>query len=530
MSIDIRFVIIPQIKNVRDPAYKEAIELRDAFVNSIISRNPLLKKGHTKRPYSVNPDGPISIITDDGSGVVNAVYNIDIYCNLNQPFFSHYQNFFNEKGLTRTVLLKPIPYITQGQIRYATCGWIYFDAVRQMVSSKEGYAKFPDSPTALAAYGASVARFARLYIHMNTNRIDDNSLTTLYDQVRKVTIDEAGYNSPSSTLAGALAALKKKTNMEKVERQLVAPPAYAECTKKVINYLMETILGKYMRKYSTDDYYPVVIGGASLTRCLDEVFNAQGKRDINIAIKDIDMPMSVRTADTDLSKIVNIRNAYLADIIADSKLIAFLAKLGAKHNLVMTFQVDVLPSTAPEQLWKFRLAIVSLRFHNNAGRFLHGVNIIDCPIYTQANRAWEKKWRVYDKLVKVDFHDPIPSIINSKNVILATCGYVKYDTVQMLLVCREELEKHTKMQLQQQQQTPNKYMLAWYYKYIKYLAKYAALNKKMRAFKLARTLLTTNELLEMPQPSQAKLDEILASLGTGFQGTLDKARRARDAS
>jgi hypothetical protein len=498
----------------------EAIKLRDAFVVGVLAQNPILKM----KKYG---GSSISIIADDGSGVVNAVFNVDIYCNLNQPFFSHYQNFFNENSLTQTSLKHPIPYVSQKKIRYATCGWIYFDAIRQMVANKKEHEKFPDSPAALAAYAASVARFTRLYINMNKYRIDDVSLATLYDQVREITIYEAGNMSDNTTLTNALAVLKKGTNIEKVERQLVAPPAYAECTKRVIGYLLkgkkgsDSILGKYMQKYNTADYYPAVVGGATLTRCLGELYKRKG---IRIDIKDIDMPISVRT-DLDISQVVQIRNQYLAEIIEDADLLAFVADLGARHNLIITFQVEVLPSTAHEKLWSVRLAIVKLRFQDNAGRFLHGVNIIDCPIYTQESRYSDKRWHTYDLVKNVEFRDPMPFYVDSKKVVHATCGYVKYDTFQMLLVCQHELET-----LMEQSPPNTRLVRLWFYKYLKYLAKYAALYKKTRAFNLARALLTNNDLLEMQLPNQAKLDEILASFGKDFKERLDIARRKRDAS
>lgn len=510
--LDIKFVITSHVESRRDEHFILARTMRKAFVRGLLASNSLWTS------QSGNKD-IVTILHDDGSGESTAVFTIDIYCDLNKRFFNNYQNFFNETGI---VLRDPIAVMNRSGVPYATCGWIYYDVVRKMVASREFYER-KGGVVALATYADNVAKFTKLYVEMNKNKnlaIDkQKELVDLYTDMRKATLkDISGLKNRDSTLFKAIDVLQKLTNIDKLEKQLLVPPAYAECTRLVIKKLMDDILGKYMLKYNTADYYPVIVGGATLTRCIGEVFR-KGKNAINLKVKDIDMPMIVRDVRArvlDIDAVAKVRSDFANEIIADPELAEFLMGLGAKHNFIMRLEITELAPSS--MLYKFRMAIVTLRFYNVVHRLLHIVNVMDLPIYTPENRMEEMKWDMYDKLTPIKMRDPVPYYVNARQVVYATCGFVKFDTMAMVMIAQTALADKDLTKAQQRM---------WYYKYIKYLSKYAAMTRKGKAFKAASEQLSTNEMVELPEPMKDNLDAIIAELGKGYDTRKEKWHKTK---
>ena len=259
--------------------------------------------------------------------------------------------------------------------------------------------------------------------------------------------------------------------------------------QEILNTILYKTLPKYIGQYSFSAlYYPVVIGGFDVMRCLGK--NSKFLEALSTSDIDLDFVIrprhdkSVKQYDKAMLQ-VNAARLQLADhMISDQELQAKIQVHMPGSRLTRDEFQD------PTGKVVYRLVL-----YHHESRYV----LIDLSIFSSANAS---HFGMYNKKSK----NPIPYIIY-KGVPFATCNYVYYDTLRMLEWSRAQLEVST---------LSDKSILFFFNKVLKYVLKYCALHivlkeksaKHLHLFD--ETIKIYQEVKEIPRTLRSRLLELVA--------------------
>lgn len=215
------------------------------------------------------------------------------------------------------------------------------------------------------------------------------------------------------------------------------------------------ILGRHMRKWkSKHTCYPVIVGGTTVNRCLGPTKYA---KEFNKG--DIDMPF-VLTDPRRLKRALRMRARFLGRVMKDLRISGLNVTLN--DNAVYN-----------KRLRTHKLLLISIYLVNDDD----GTKkvLIDCPIYApwtvEDYGVYAQTKGLEDKMVM-----PIPYYVDKKTgVMYATCNFVYYDTVRMMMWYRNALvEGRTRSRRETEFATA---------KYIKYMNKFSVLYMVLKKHK-----------------------------------------------
>lgn len=432
-DIDIKFVI--QNKETPD-LFKKALQMRSKFLNEIVSDNKIKQLLSQEFHNAYLTLGSVDTTMHGHRQVIYVQYHdeakqttlIDsaIVSERTFPFFKHYANFFFHHQTT----IKPIPFILHNEIPFATCNWTYYDTIRMLNTSRIDFCKSPNN-FFYKKYVKYIAKFISLYFVINkVKTINDSDLVKELYNVFK-TVNETRINNfvPIETVL-------QKTNLNSLIKTYVAIPGIKLIEKQIINFILKKVLATHMKKWESANFYPLIIGGANLTRCFEKIDASRLS-----VIKDIDMPFIV-TETKYMKKAESARYSMLKDLVVDPRLTAYLKRLGQKHQL----DINIIWETYPDADGGFKAFTDRLKFNNIDietkdlnGNVISRNSLIDSTVLQQSSSG-KNEWHGYDKYIRKELKDPIP-YIKSKGVNYATCGYTEFDLMKMLIIYKQEFEK-----------------------------------------------------------------------------------------
>jgi hypothetical protein len=441
-DIDIKFIIKKTIKDTSDPLFVKATEIRNTFIQDI----------YNSAKDIIEPFVTLSIVETDlgklkGTRLcIYASYNtqnekmvlIDtgIFSNATVQHFDKFENFYSK--------LK-IPYYIdrRTKIPYATCSWQVIDTVRMMHFSKEmleSAKRERDMSFWNKKYLKYASKFLLLYTHYNKA---NNAFIKTYRETIQHLKENKELNKEE------LENVLMETNLKKILERFLNPPSINKCHKKIIDYVLKHVLGKYMK--ATSSHYPVILGGADVNRCISPLFN--------VIIKDIDLQY-VLIKDDDFDQVVSAKGILLKSLLMDKDLQDFLDNLEIEFGYRIKLRKnDIDPIKYPIH-GLLQLSVIVAEFYNPNEELVHSMNLIDAVIFSKST-VENSEWHTYDKFIDKDMVAPVPYFINKDNVIYASCNWAYFNTIQMLMLYRDNIEVET-----------SSFMIA---KYGRYLMKYAAL-------------------------------------------------------
>lgn len=235
--------------------------------------------------------------------------------------------------------------------------------------------------------------------------------------------------------------------------------------RRVRTWLLNKTLGRYMSEWSVEGVgYPVVVGGAAVTRCMSRSPTTRALIDHSFA-SDIDLPFVCVTTRNQLSTVLKARAGFLSAVINDQELQAYLQSLKQKYNLTEAPRL-VLNDLGMriKRLRVYKLLLISIDLVMLQGT--KGKLLIDCPIYARWN---VEDFGVYETVRQKTSSTtimPIPVYTHRRTKTrYATCSFVYYDTVRMMVWYAQS---HVSSKTQRQQEFAA-------VKLRKYVAKFAAL-------------------------------------------------------
>lgn len=172
---------------------------------------------------------------------------------------------------------------------------------------------------------------------------------------------------------------------------------------KIVKYIIENVLGKYMYRYKTPDYYPVVVGGSTFHYCKPNY--------ISIPISDIDIVFVTNDHDPSIMKIKAMeksRMKFISDIINDDDL---------KLNNI-NLEIDWIYKRKPELKRIQTIKLVRLKYNDNV--------VFDISIQYPSINRFLGKYPIASKKQIVPY-------VENKGILWATCTYVKYEIVRILI-------------------------------------------------------------------------------------------------
>lgn len=216
----------------------------------------------------------------------------------------------------------------------------------------------------------------------------------------------------------------------------------------VLNYILYTSLPKYISSHlSSPLYYPVVVGGFDVMRCVrkTEFMEALMTSDIDLDFvirprhdkKREEFERAVKEADV-------ARNLLANSLVADKSLQDEIQKLMPGSNLMREQIADLSGKVV------YRLIL----YHGEA-RYI----LMDISLFSSQNS------KHFGEYINPN-PNPIPYILH-KQVPFATCNYVYYDTLRMLSWSKAQLMEPT---------LTEKSILFYFSKLLKYVMKYSALH------------------------------------------------------
>lgn len=204
---------------------------------------------------------------------------------------------------------------------------------------------------------------------------------------------------------------------------------------RVRDYILKRVLGKYMMKHKTKHYYPVVVGGTNINRCLGSSSHTRKLLDSMFA-SDVDLDFVIVDDKVPINVIHERRMRFMNDIVNDPGLKAYLERVG-RGRLKLRLDDKTIHMTHL-RVSKMMLVTMKLEWYDETdrSRLLQSSTIMDCPLYHKGN---VDDFRLYARFFP-GLKLPIP-YVTENGVMFATCGYIYYDTVRMMLYYSKELEK-----------------------------------------------------------------------------------------
>lgn len=205
--------------------------------------------------------------------------------------------------------------------------------------------------------------------------------------------------------------------------------SFEERYSRVRDYILHKVLGRYMSKHKNRSYYPVVVGGTNINRCLRLSPHTRKLLD-SLFSSDVDLDFVIVNDNVPIDVVHQKRMLFLYDVLNDVGLNSYLKRLG---NVRLRLD-DKTIHMKHLRVSKMMLVTLKLESFNDFGHVLDSKTIMDCPLYHKGN---VEDFRLYARFFP-KLKLPIPYITH-KGVFYATCGYIYYDTVRMMLYYSREL-------------------------------------------------------------------------------------------
>ena len=209
----------------------------------------------------------------------------------------------------------------------------------------------------------------------------------------------------------------------------------------VRSFLLNKALGPLMNKYERDHHqvcYPVIVGGATVARCIKR--NPRTRALVTQSFsKDIDMPFVMAPCATKAAA-HQVRMSFLKEL--EQVLSPFLERHKTPNTIRLRIN-DIAVYKKTLRVHKLALVTVHLDFYDaqNQKKIASHV-LLDCPLYA----PWSvEDYGHYERILKqgssafgrVPQQKPmarmVPFVRDKSGVLYATCNFVYYDTVRMLL-------------------------------------------------------------------------------------------------
>lgn len=234
--------------------------------------------------------------------------------------------------------------------------------------------------------------------------------------------------------------------------------------------LLEKVFPKYILKYRTKQFYPVVVGGINMNRCLsssprakklvDAIFSSDIDLDFVIIPRIDTISIDIEEEPQIFKQVHEYRMRFLSQIVSDSDLLVWTNKIKKDLDLDVTLVIDDKYLKMKDyHVHKVRLVRVKMYIHHADKEVFKSV-LVDSPIYASNNVA---DFRLYSRFFP-NLRHPIPYYVH-RGVPYATCNYVYYDTVRMIIFYSKALKESTSPRDRQKN----------FVKYLRYILKFTTL-------------------------------------------------------
>lgn len=300
---------------------------------------------------------------------------------------------------------------------------------------------------------------------------------------------------------------------------------YKNFKKKLLTFLLGRVFPKHIQKYKTSSFYPVILGGFDVMRCLssnkytNSLVETLFSSDIDMNFVIVHSSHEYKTAE-DFERIIQdamrARDQFIQEVITDPLTVNFLkthAPPGASASLYINRELMANPKFRPFKLKIVRIDVII----DCPGEPKFKDELIDTAIYHSENVA---EFRFYDKYGKA-MAQPIP-VYHFKGVPYATCKYVFFDTIRMLSYYHNALAFPTN--------NNNKTLKYNFVKFIKYILKFCALyiivEKKnhrefLQVFEKARVLLVHANKYQTLDHVPVRMEKKLRKIIQQFESSTD---------
>lgn len=288
--------------------------------------------------------------------------------------------------------------------------------------------------------------------------------------------------------------------------------------EQIRHKMLEDVLGKYMKKYTTKTFYPVIVGGVNITRCLQSKPRTR-QLISNLFMSDIDLDFVIigDNSEAIMDTVHKQRMLMIDSILSDKDLkkhIDSLERLNRRDAIfALKLRIDDSALSLPKlRVFKMSLVTVKLDFIVD-GAVVNTMTLLDCPIYARHN---VEDYNLYARFFATDRRKPVP-YYTDKGVMYATCGFIYYDTIRMMKWYEKALDAAS---------TPKERHFN-FVKYVRYVIKFSALylhinstinNKSMmKIYKSAKLFLTTIDVDDKFADISINQRDVLKSLVTELQ-------------
>lgn len=412
-DIDIKFVISPKVSGKDDYNFVLACALRDKFLDELLqiaNASGLLGPTTVLSKSDVDNSIPSArvAIYEELNNKKQIFIDTGIFCNMSMYMYENFANFFPDKL---------IPTYVEKNIPYATCSWTIVDTVRMIHYSKENMIKSNNASFWKKKYQKYIEKFKLLHKTYNSKSM----------------------NRLLESLPEAEELLKIQTNIDTIEERFVAKPDIDVCFRSILNYILEKTLSKYFMSHVSPSFYPILIGGVDVERCVKPMF----KLDIN----DIDIQFVLKDMDANtMTRVTKEKQKLVDEIVTDVDVKTFISGLQTRYGLKIEISQISNWDVKHQHQKDMGLIIIEVAFKEpDSDLLLCRRNMIDVCIYSMdAERS----------LVDIPFEK-----IN--HVLYATCDFTFENTRHMIDVYQ------TKYAADEKKTSFNKYL--------RYICKYCAL-------------------------------------------------------
>lgn len=255
----------------------------------------------------------------------------------------------------------------------------------------------------------------------------------------------------------------------------------------VLNYILYTSLPKYISSHlSSPLYYPVVVGGFDVMRCVRKTPFMEA-----LMTSDIDLDFVIRPRHdknrAEFEKAIKeadvARNLLANSLVADKPLQDDIQKRMPGSRLMREQIAD------PSGKLVYRLIL-----YHGESRYI----LMDISLFSSQNS------KHFGEYLTTEHPNPIPYILH-KQIPFATCNYVYYDTLRMLSWSKAQLMEPT---------LTEKSILFYFGKLLKYVMKYSALHiaLKGKSPKHAKLFKESFKIFQEVQKTPNKLRKRLLQL------------------
>ena len=428
-DIDIKFVVIPQVGGPDDTVFKEAVKMRDEFLAKLmqVANASGLLGPTTSLSLSEHPIMKTSRICmyeeNHATGVKEVLIDTGIFSNYSWNMFDNFANFFDTNV--------PVPVYYKAKVPYATCSWTLVDTVRMLHVCRK---QVEDIQAQKQPQNEKQAKNEKFWMDKFVKyQLKFALMYNSYNKSKKSQVDEAYKLATQYLTSGAdvdtaklvTDLLSDNTNESYLESHFVQDTKISKCYKLILDFFLETVLGKYMQKYANTEYYPVVLGGADVNRCIESTFR--------IETKDVDIQFVV-PVDSSKQAAVLARDELIDKILSDAQMKEFKSRLEIDHGVEIHIGrfAEWDPEVNAKQL-KMNLVVIMVEFKEKE-HLIKRYNMVDMNVVTQdvfSGIGWEPKDTNTSTSTSKD-HVPIPYIV-TRGVLYATCDYTYQNTIDMLL-------------------------------------------------------------------------------------------------